>query len=107
MCFVGVRWTGEMRNSVTFAYDGGPPGEAARKWGPHRAVARWGKDEPSLRLRANTCSPRLSGSREDVAEPQPFWEAEAKFDRRAGRVSGPYGGILRWEGIKRFGEFVT
>ena len=31
-----------------------------------------------------------------AAEPQPFWGAESYFAWRAGRVSGPYGGILRW-----------
>ena len=31
-----------------------------------------------------------------AAEPQPFSEAESKFVWRAGRVSGPYGKIVRW-----------
>ncbi len=37
--------------------------------GPHRAVARWGKEERTVRLRANTWSPRLSRFRDDVEIP--------------------------------------
>ena len=29
-----------------------------------------------------------------------------KFDRRAGRVSGPYGGIVRWGKMKDIGKML-